>query len=388
MKSIRCVSLVIGLGGLILGGCSSFQNLKTERRSFQIRKAWVFQGPAQTNLRFRKINRMTPLSAKVSGREVVIAGNAIDGIVAYDLASGRIQWRYKIPFGVEASAQIFENNLYVGALDGRFYSLKVETGEVNWSFPTATENLAEPLATKDLVYFLSGGNSFHALDRGTGAQRWVYTRQDTNASSIRAGSKPAVLRDIIFAGFSDGAVVALNAATGAIKWERQLNRGVRFRDVDSDIVIDGEQLFAMGVDDAFYSLKVQTGEINWKLDLSGWGRPLVFGEKVYFASTTGEVHCIDKSSGKKIWNYKLESGVATSPRISQNLLIFGESQGSLVFLDAESGRKVGSFDPGRGILSSPGFDESEKHVLFVSGESNIYNLEFGWSWKPAFPHLK
>ena len=387
----KWIQVVIAPFILILAsGCSLFSKTgEQNRKQFQVRTAWVFQGPKERNEGFRKVNRFQPLVFTHQGKSFVVYGNALDGLQALSLDLGREKWRIQVPFGVEASAQPLGEHLYVGGLDGSVASYWLGSGTQQWKFSVASEILSEPLVTEDKVFILSGANTLYALDRSKGESIWVHTRQDTGSSSIRAGSKPLLTKDgNLVVGFSEGTVAAFNPATGAVIWEKQLNRGVKFRDMDSDPVEDGEQIFVSGIDDAVYSLKSKTGETNWKYEGGGWGRPLVLGDKLYFSGSTGDITCLEKSSGKKIWSYTLKTGVATSPVKVQNLIAFGESQGSIVFLDPESGSKITEFDPGRGILSTPAVDESGTRIFFISGEGNLYHLEVGWKRPHAFAWLK
>lgn len=359
------------------------------RRVFSVSADWVHQGPQHTNNGFRKINRFAPvLFHHPQKGDVVIQANAIDGIAAYERESGHLVWRRQILNGVESTATLEKDRLYFGGLDGFFYCISAVDGSVIWNFPTRIENLAEPLLVEGLVIFLSGANTLYALDANTGKQTWIYNRQDTQALSIRGGSRPAYRSGTVYAGFSDGALVALTAKTGQVKWEKVLNRNKRFRDLDSNPVIDGEFLYVAGFDDHLYSLRTATGDIVWRAERGGYGTPLLDKDHIYFATTSDTFDCLDRTTGQKIWSYKLSEGIATSAQIYKGLLVFGESQGSLKFLELGTGKPVAQFDPGRGILSPPTVDEKLNRVFFISGEANVYSIRAGWAQAPAFDFLK
>ncbi len=386
---------------LIISGCGAspvdtahekfrdWQSKLAERRSFQIRKDWIRQGPEVTNMGFRKINRMSPLLyADAKQGSLLIQANSIDGVVAYQRFSGREVWRLRILNGVESSAALIRDRLFFGGNDGQFYSVEANTGKVIWTFPTRIENLAEPLIEDGVVYFLTGNNSVYALDAVSGKQLWLYTRQDPNPLRVRGGSKPALRNGALILGFSDGYLVALVAKTGQVKWEKQLNRNKKFRDIDTNPLIDGEFVYALGFDDHLYCLRTSTGESVWTSEKGGYGGMLIQGDRLYYASSTSEFMAVNKSTGNKIWSYQLAEGIATSPTMYRGLIVFGESQGGLVFLDSGSGKKVGYFDPGRGILSPPSIDEKNNRVFFISGEANVYALEIGFKYPNAIPYLR
>ncbi|MGZ3744009.1 MAG: outer membrane protein assembly factor BamB family protein [Pseudobdellovibrionaceae bacterium] len=373
----------------LLSGCSSFESLinpTTEKREFQIREVWARQGPEKENLAFRKINRMTPL---ILG-DLVIEANAIDGMVAYSRDSGRQLWRLNVLNGVEAGAAIVNDRLFFGASDGLFYSVNAKTGKVLWTFPTHSENIAEPFldTSNGIVYFLSGTNVVYALEADSGRQVWLYSRQDTSNFSIRGGSKPALKDGNLFVGFSDGTLVSLNAKTGNLQWELPLNKNKKFRDVDASPVIDGDLVFVSGYDDKLYCISAQRGEVQWKVDGGGYYPITIYNDKIYYSTTNGEVWALQKGNGQRIWAFQLKEGIATQVKIYKGLAVFGESQGQLRFLDANTGKQISAFDPGRGIMATPSVDDKNNHIYFISGEANVYAMEAKWSYPQWIPYLQ
>lgn len=377
------------LGSLIfsLTGCATldraleqWSSKNSNKREYEVKTAWVRQTSQKDNLGFRKINRMTPVLVG----DLVIQGNGLDGLAAYEKNSGRLKWRLPIANGVEPSAALIKDRLFVGASDGNFYSITASTGEIQWSFPTKSENLSAPLLDEGIVYFMAGNNVFFALDAATGRQIWLYSRQDTSQFSIRGGSQAALKNGTLYVGFSDGSLVALNAKTGTVGWELQLNRNKKFRDIDATPVIDDNQLYIAGYDDKIYCVSLDKGEVLWRVDGGGYSAVTLAGDKLFYPTTNGEVWALKKSNGDKIWSFKLQEGIATQVATYKGTLVFGESQGKLRFVDPNSGAILGSMEPGRGILSTPQVDEKNNRVYFVSGEANLYAIDAGWVRTPFF----
>lgn len=369
-------------------GCAQLEKWQAgqsaERRVFSTRKVWVRDTTATTNMAFRKINRMQPLAFQ----NLIISANSIDGVIALDKDSGQEIWRTSIVNGVEASGSLINDRLFVGGNDGQFYAINAKTGAVLWTFPTRIETLSEPLLEEGVLYFITGNNTLYALDAATGKQIWLYSRPDTSSLSIRGGSKPAYRQGTIYVGFSDGSVVALLAKTGIVKWEKQLNKNKKFRDVDSNPIVENDYLYLIGFDDAIYCLRAATGEQVWRSEKGGYGSPLIVGDRLFYATSTNEFAALNKATGEKIWSYSLREGIATSPVLYKGLVVFGESQGSLIFLDANKGKKMASFEPGRGVFSSVLADEKNSRIYFMSNESNLYSLEAKWSFPQHIPYLE
>lgn len=351
-----------------------WRSTNSSKREYKVKTAWVRQTTSQDNLGFRKINRMTPVLAG----DLIIQGNGIDGLVAYERENGQEKWRLPIVNGIEPSAALIKDRLFIGASDGNFYSIEASTGKVQWSFPTKAENLSTPLLNEGVVYFLTGNNVFYALDAATGRQLWLYSRQDTSQFSIRGGSQAALNNGLLYVGFSDGSLVALNAKSGSAVWELQLNHNKRFRDIDATPVVNENQVFVAGYDDKLYCVSADKGEILWRIDGGGYSGVTLVGDKLFYPTTNGEVWALKKSNGDKIWSYKLHEGVATQVKTYKGSLVFGESQGKLKFLDINSGKELGGMEPGRGILSAPQVDEKMSRVYFISGEANLFAVDAGW----------
>lgn len=386
---------------LFQSGCTSLKNLSEsqlaqnrEKREFRIRKLWIRDTLSQVNKGYRKINRMTPLIYK----SLVIQGNSIDGIVAYREKSGQREWTFPLLEGVETSAALFKDNIYIAANDGFFYSLKAATGEMNWKVATQTENLGEPFydSLEGVIYFQTGLNSLYAVDAESGRILWTYARQDTSQFSIRGNSKPSVYKDFVYSGFSDGSLVAFNKKSGTVAWEIFLNRNKRFRDIDASPVLDGDVIYIQAFDDQLYAVSAINGAVQWKADFGGYDGLLIHRESLYVSTTDSQVIALSKTNGQVKWKYTSKNGLPTKPVLFQQMLVFGESQGSLVFLDSESGKVIGDFSPGRGIMSSPAVvipqtNNNAKRQMtltssrqqtgkfyFISGEGNLYALEAGW----------
>src|ERR1700712_3312915 len=75
---------------------------------FTLENAWSRTTLKNEFYGFRRLNRMSPIVLET----MVIASNAIDGIVAFDRGSGRQLWRIDLENGVEGGAQVAGDKLY------------------------------------------------------------------------------------------------------------------------------------------------------------------------------------------------------------------------------------------------------------------------------------
>lgn len=365
--------------------CGTSNKIVEKKFKLEVIPFWVQDTLSKTNNGFRKINRMTPLIYK----NQIVVGNALDGLVSYDLNSKSELWRIKIPFGVEASGFLAKDILFVGSNSGKMYSIDLTNQQILWFFDTKSEIVAEPLLVDGVLYFISGSQSVFALDASTGKQQWTYNRQDTaNVMTIRGGSKPAYSNGSVFFGFSDGSLVSLNSKTGTPQWEILLNHNTRFKDIDSAPIIDGDFLYINSYDDNLYCIAKNKGEILWKVKVGGSSTPVLFSDKIITASSKGELVSLSKKDGTVLWKTKSTEGIFVDPSLLKGLVVAGESQGKVNFFDALTGELKGSFEPGRGIFSKSAVLADKDSIYFISGEGNVYGVTAKYNSKSSIYYLK
>lgn len=355
---------------VLVAACSSFKSSPNSRK-LVFEKKWVRQTTAAEFTGYRRMNRMTPLVLD----QVIVQGNPIDGLVAYNRQNAAEIWRLNLRNGVEGGVASAGNRLFFGSSDGQFYCVDLISGKILWSFPARAETLASPTVNNNIVYFESGADIVYALDAQSGKLLWTYNRQTTTSLSIRSTTSPTIAGDKVLVGFSDGYAVALKKSDGTMVWERKLGTQGRFRDVDSTAVVDGNTMYTSSFDGALYALKVDSGEVIWQVDRGGFTPVEIHGDRLYFATSDNQLIALDKGSGKTVWFKNLKRGIATQPQYYKNFLIYGESDGSLVAADANTGNELAEFEPGHGVVGSPAIDEKSGMIYFISNGANLYAMK-------------
>lgn len=358
---------------LLNSGCQHLRKNVGSKR-FTIEKQWVASTLSEEYLGFRHTHRMTPIVTE----QLVIQGNAIDGISAYNRKTGHMVWKLKLKNGVEGGAQLVDRTLYFGAGDGFFYSVDIDQGLINWTTPIRSEGLGTPLVKNNVVYFLSGNNILYAIDAKSGKMKWQYNRRNPSMVSIRGGSQPVLVGNQLYVGFSDGYLVAIHKAKGSVIWEKSLNPNSRFKDIDGTPVIEGDRLYISSFDNRLYCLDRKKGRIIWVVDEGGYTTVTLSKKRIFYSTSTGHVVALDKQSGKRIWRIKLDKGQGTQPVLYRGLLVFGVSGGDLKVVSASSGEEVSHYAPGRGVMSSPFVDKTTGQVYFISANANLFVLKMGW----------
>jgi outer membrane protein assembly factor BamB len=364
---VKICNAFVGL--ILLSGCSTLTSKPA--REFVFEKLWIRDTHAVDAPAARGTQGMSPALTT----DLVIAGNTRDGLVAYKRSTGAEQWRVAIRGGVSASAQIVGALLYVGGNDGQFYCIEAGSGRIVWNFPLRAEGLAAPLIENGKVFVLAGNNTLYALAADSGKQVWAHSRTETTPLSVRTGSRPTLFKDILYTGFSDGYLVALNAGDGSVVWERQLNNTSRFRDVDAAPVLDADRIYISSFDTGLFALSRADGQVIWRNEEGGVYPVTIDREMLYFSSSLGHVMALNKSTGKEIWKKKLPTGIATQPVLYRGMLLYGESQGPLRAVRPQDGTEITHYDAGRGISSNPIIDFDRGEIFFSSNQGNLYVLK-------------
>jgi hypothetical protein len=160
-------------------------------------------------------SRTQPVVA--SGRLFV---GAMDGaLYARDASTGSPLWRFTTGGPIRHSAAVTAGTVVFGSHDGYTYALRVTDGALLWKTqtgPSATAPLVDD--GRSLVYVASASGAMTALRVASGAVAW---RFDAGAPIL---TSPALSSDGSLLLFGDEAIeaVALDAATGTVRWRRAL----------------------------------------------------------------------------------------------------------------------------------------------------------------------
>lgn len=368
MKLLSALFLCLGVSG-----CSLLGTQGETSKKLKFEKVWVRSTLQAPYFSYRRVHRMKPLIID----DIIIAGNSVDGLVAYEKSTAKEIWRKKIVGGVESGIARKGGFIYFGAGDGFFYKVEAMSGIEAWSFPIRAEGLGQPTLSGNSVYFVAGNNIIYSLDITTGKSNWLYNRRDPSNISIRGGSRPSIDDSRVYVGFSDGALVALNKSTGSLLWETVLNTNKRFQDIDSQPLIDKERLYVAGYDHSLSALSKKDGTIIWQLENGGYSSPSLKNSQLYYTTTDSQLVRIDKESGKRIWNTPLKT-LGTKPVFWKDFVVTGEFGGALKFFKQDSGQLVGQWKPGRGIHSETLILQDTGELFFMSADGNLFYLKAKW----------
>ncbi|MDE0101874.1 MAG: PQQ-binding-like beta-propeller repeat protein [Bryobacterales bacterium] len=113
--------------------------------------------------------------------------------------------------------------------------------QLAWSWGMEDGRSQQAPLVRDGVLFLSNpGNVVQALDAGDGTPLWEYRRRFPDGGGQNQLRTLAIWEDLIFVATSDAYMVALDAPTGAVRWETRIaDREKGYTNSTGPIVADG-----------------------------------------------------------------------------------------------------------------------------------------------------
>jgi len=292
--------------------------------------------------------------------EIVVATR--DGTVLLLTSTGREIWRTAIGTAATGTPLMTDEAIYVGGADGALHALARFDGVELWSAYLAGEVIETPVAANGRIYVGTDHDAVHALDESTGEVAWVYRRDTGSLLSIRGGTGVAVGDDRVYAGFSDGAVLALATDDGRTLWQAPLaGQGVdKFPDSDAVPVFSDGSLYVTVYNEGTYALDAATGKVRWQADTRGATSLRLDGDRLFVGGA--DAWSIDPRSGAVMWHVDLRAEWTAQPLVVGKLVVLSGSAGML-FADRETGRPLRVFDPGSSFASAPAARGSEIYAI-------------------------
>lgn len=306
-------------------------------------------------------------SPAVSG-DWVYVGSSDGRLYAIDRGSGTERWKFQSQGPIASSPAVYGDLVYVSSLDGKVYAIERTSGKERWAFTTKGERrftapgihgaiprtermpdpydvfLSSPTIANNTVYIGSGDQHVYALDAATGALRWQFAAADVIHAS------PAVANGVVYIGSWDRNLYALDAVTGRERWRYTTgNDTTEYNQIGiaSSAAVTGGLVFVGGRDGHFHVVDAVTGARKWvHNNRGGWtiGSPAVRDGVVYFATSDGRrFKALDAATGAVRFDLANNAISFSSPALAGNVIYYGTSDGWLHSVDIRTGQFLAHF---------------------------------------------
>ena len=294
--------------------------------------------------------------------------------------NGEINWKKNIykkiykKINKNLVFSIYQNNIYIADNIGFIYSIDLDDGKLVW-----IKNHGIPIKSnikiyKNKIFLINQDNRIFCLNTKNGSKIWDI-RSAPSFIKLQNFLSTAISKqgDIVTIN-SSGDLLKVNANDGRVIWalstlESTLAHATDFFKSSEIVIVDENILFSSKL--SFFSYNLNTGQINWKQEVSSIGVPIVDGKNIFILTKNGYFVIIDKDTGKiissanilKILKKKKQSTRITGFIMGSGKIYSVTSNGYLIVSSPVSGkveyfRKIG--DP---VISSPIINNGKLYIL-------------------------
>lgn len=218
---------------------------------------------------------------------------------------------------------------------------------------------ADPVVADGRVFALDSAARVTAVTPGGGT---IWTQDLTpplDNPGDASGGGLAYGGGKLFVSTGFGFLTALDAATGAIIWEQDLDA----TGTGSPTVM-GDLVYVVSGDATAWAVEVNTGRIRWQMaatpsrnNLVGGPAPAVTADHVIFAHASGEVQAVTREGGVQVWGAlvagrrpgfakSVVGDISGDPVVAGGRIYVGVQSGVTVALDEKTGQQLWSVPEG------------------------------------------
>jgi len=265
----------------------------------------------------------------------------------------------------------------------KVYSIKLETGELNWTIESKVGFNSNAKIIKNSVVAVDFDNVIRAFSVKDGKELWNF---DTDNPFIKSQKKLSLVTkgEVVFFINSIGDVTALNANDGRLVWQTPTQSTLIFQDAftleNSDIIFANDTIYFSNNRNEFFAIDARSGVLKYKQTINSSLRPTVIEDYVFSISKKGFLFVIDDKTGnvlritnifKNIENKKNQIE-PTGFILAQNKVYVSLNNGKLIKLNAVSGNEEGFYKIGKSRINRPNvFDDG----MFILKSNAIIKVE-------------
>ena len=275
--------------------------------------------------------------------------------------------------------------MFLGTEDGAMVALDLDTREVLWRHKTSGVIRNKPVLGEGVVHFVNSRDEVLTVELRNGEWVWEYAGKFQKSFTVygRAGLAylpPGEAGDagVLYTGFADGRVIALQASTGAVLWSEPLAPPSvdMFVDVDTTPVLVPErgELIVANQNSGVFALNLADGAHRWNTAIRAVGSLVPGpGDMLIAASSLEGLHGLE-FDGRIRWRQQLDPGGIAAPLVVGNTVYLAHSDVGLLAYAAEDGQLLARLDNGSGSSGQPVFDPVLGRVYATSDRGQLYAL--------------
>ena len=275
-------------------------------------------------------------------------------------------------------------NLLVTDNIAKYYSININSGELNWSKNNTYSFNSEIKKHKNRIFVVDYKNTLRSYNINDGSELWNLQTEDSFTISNTKFSL-IIINDMVVFSNSIGDITAVDIKTGLIIWQlptqssKIINETYNFK--TSKLVSDGKSIFFSNNKNEFYSVDAKTGTTNWINKINSNLTPIISGNFLFTVSNEGYLYLIEKNEGNILRitdlykNYKIKNRKDIKPigfAIGDTRLYLTNTDGKMIIVELDFG-KVISIEKVAGNFTSRPFIYNQNLFVIRNGSIVQYN---------------
>jgi outer membrane protein assembly factor BamB len=238
---------------------------------------------------------------------------------------------------------------------------------------------AQPVVAGGMVFAMDSAAVVSAWNAQTGRSAWDFDTQSKDNRSTNLGGGISADGGTLYAATGRADLVALDAASGKLRWRVKLRAGAR----SAPTIVDGK-LFVPTLDDRLVGLSAGDGKELWSYQapdaetaMLGLPAPASADGIVVAGFATGDLQAVRATSGTVVWADNLSaargqtsiadlSTIRAMPLIRDGIVYAVSVGGLMVAIDLPSGRRL--WERGIGSDNTPWLAGDWLYVLTLGNE--------------------
>jgi len=291
---------------------------------------------------FIKHQARTPLNLQpyIDGAYVYVA-QPNGYIHCLNWKTGALRWQHRFTDNFSMPMTAVGHVLIAGTSFGEIIAINKANGEVLWRQWVGYQLQVVPFVEGERL-FVKIASGVYALNLHTGMKLWYY-QHDVPDMILYSMSVPIAYKDMILVGFADGQLVALNQATGDVRWTKRLAKDTlldkeRMCDIAATPVLQGERLYVATYQGFLAAIGLTRDIRYWTAEIKVHQDLLVDGNAIYVVDATSTLWCLNQQSGEVIWRQDgLRQRDVSKPVLLGHKLLVTDSQGHVYLLSKSTG---------------------------------------------------
>lgn len=301
-------------------------------------------------------------------------------IYAINASNGQTVWHHQLTGPFASGPAASHGTVIVANRAGKVSALDAINGSVKWTQDLASEVLGSPAVNDHVAIIKSSDGEIHAFNKNTGVAGWTF-RQTEPTLALHSAGTPRFQEGYLYAGFANGNLVKLNAASGQASWIKAvaIPEGAfaieRMIDIDADPAMHGNLVFAASFQGKIAAFEAHNGSLVWSHALSSYTGMTTDGETLYITDASGSLWAFNAHSGQvRFQKTDLLSRGLSAPALIGNYVVVGDKLGYLHWFNKQDGRIVARISLGSAIQATPLVENNRLFVLTQNGRLHAYKL--------------